>query len=473
MTLRVVDLFSGAGGLALGFQAVGCEIQAAVDLDDVAGQTFRRNFDILQPESHPRVLAGPDFDMDRLDPNEITDRPPDILIGAPPCQGFSRLGRGKLDSLSDEGFAGDPRNALYRRFLEAAELWRPLAVVMENVPGMLSVRGVNYADIVVGELAGLGYRVGYAHLNAAWYGVPQLRERLFFLGLRSDLQKPPIAPTTTHVAPTSEGYLPPFRAKAPVLPFGGDWTLDEGQLVVPASEHMLPAITVSEALDDLVPLTAHLAGNPMPRGDFRSPLPYRCEPHSPYARLMRAWPGFLHSTQVVDHVVRRTPRDYETFRLMKHGDRYPEASRIADQRFENALSQLAAQGKPVTEGSEEWDELRVRFIPPYDREDFHEKWGKLYPDRPSWTVPAHLAKDSYSHIHHDSAQARMISIREAARLQSFPDGFGFCGNMGDCFRQIGNAVPPLLAWHIADVLLKSLGSSGRSPCDAYGLLPHQ
>ena len=81
---------------------------------------------------------------------------------------------------------------------------------------------------------------------------------------------------------------------------------------------------------------------------------------------------------------------------------------------------------------------------------------------PSWTVVAHLARDTYSHIHYDAAQKRMISVREAARLQSFPDAFEFCGNLGDCFRQIGNAVPPLLAWALADSLLRTLGH--RSTC---------
>ena len=73
---------------------------------------------------------------------------PDIVIGGPPCQAFSRLGRAKLNSLSDDGFRGDPRNVLYRRFLGVVERWRPRAVVMENVPGMLSVSGTNYADVV-------------------------------------------------------------------------------------------------------------------------------------------------------------------------------------------------------------------------------------------------------------------------------------------------------------------------------------
>lgn len=80
---------------------------------------------------------------------------------------------------------------------------------------------------------------------------------------------------------------------------------------------------------------------------------------------------------------------------------------------------------------------------------------------PSWTIPAHLSKDAYSHIHHDSDQARAISVREAARLQSFLDSFRFVGNMGDCYRQIGNAVPPLVSWAIAQVLMESLGFSAR------------
>jgi DNA (cytosine-5)-methyltransferase 1 len=142
---------------------------------------------------------------------------------------------------------------------------------------------------------------------------------------------------------------------------------------------------------------------------------------------------------------------------MRHGDRYPAAKEIAEARFQEALDQLRKEGKAPAADSNEWKALRKHYVPPYDVEEFLEKWGKLRPDRPSWTVPAHLAKDSYSHIHPDSNQARMISVREAARLQSFPDGFHFCGNIGECFRQIGNAVPPLLAWAIAATLLRSLG----------------
>src|SRR6266550_2086097 len=94
---EVIDLFSGAGGLALGFQAAGCHIAAAVDLDAAAGRSFARNFGAMQPEKPPLVLAGSDHDLDRIGLDAITvERPPDILVGGPPCQAFSRLGRGKL-----------------------------------------------------------------------------------------------------------------------------------------------------------------------------------------------------------------------------------------------------------------------------------------------------------------------------------------------------------------------------------------
>lgn len=471
-TLHVIDLFSGAGGLALGFRAAGCRIAAAVDADLRACETFRRNFGALQPEDPPLVLAGPDYSLDRVPINALpVPCAPDILIGGPPCQAFSRLGRGKLDSLSEEGFVGDPRNKLYRAFLAAAAFWQPLAVVMENVPGMLTVAGRNYAHEITAELAELGYHTGYALLNAVWYGVPQYRERVFFIGIRGDVGRRPAVPGTRHDPVLPEGYRPPLRTQGRALPFPGVWERIAGELPVPTLPAPQPGVSVQEAIGDLPPLTDHLSGTSLPRCDFRHPLPYGSAPRGPYARLMRTWPGFPFPSAVSDHVVRRTPRDYDTFRLMRHGDHYPEALRIARQRFEEALRELEPTGTAPVPGSEAWKRLQDRYVPPYDEKDFPEKWGKLFPDRPSWTVPAHLAKDSYSHIHYDSEQARMISVREAARLQSFPDAFQFCGNVGDCFRQIGNAVPPLLAWALAAALLASLGNSPHLPPPWYRTAP--
>jgi len=480
----VVDLFCGAGGFSLGFSAAGCEIIAGADSDEAAAETFRHNFTRLQPGAAPRVHGGADEgNLEELDFAHIADRRPDILIGGPPCQGFSRIGRAKLDSIledaGEEGsFADDPRNDLYRRFLDAAEFWKPSVVVMENVPGMMSVKGINVADHAGWELGKRGFRVGYAVLNAVWYGVPQFRERLFLIGVSREVGGEPELPVPTHIADLPSGYLRPREFQTIPLAF-----VDHYELAMPqALRDAQAATTVGEALDDLPVLTAHLeddrrrvrrgGGRSSMPGESRYPaagdalhdaLPYRTRPHSDYARLMRRWPGFEESAGVTEHAIRRTPRDYETFRRMKPEDRYPEALVIARRRFYEAHDRLAAEGRAPALGSPRYAELERSIIPPYPVEIFVDKWRKLSGAKPSWTIPAHLAKDAYSHIHHDSEQARAVSIREAARIQSFPDAFRFTGNMGDCYRQVGNAVPPLLAWHLAAIALKCMGVSARPP----------
>src|SRR3954454_22345587 len=122
------------------------------------------------------------------------------------------------------------------------------------------------------------------------------------------------------------------------------------------------------------------------------------------------------------------------------------------------IATLRASGTVIREGSAEYERLKDSIVPPYDASKFPNKWRKMWRDQPARTLMAHLGKDSYSHIHYDSEQARTISVREAARLQSFPDGFVFCGTMNPAFRQIGNAVPPVLAWRLATQLRNTLAS---------------
>src|ERR687891_1140780 len=141
---------------------------------------------------------------------------------------------------------------------------------------------------------------------------------------------------------------------------------------------------------------------------------------------------------------------------MRPGDEYPEAHEIAEMRFREELKARREAGERVRRCSGAWHDLKRRIVPPYRVDGFPNKWWRLDPERPSRTLMAHLGKDSYSHIHYDSEQARTISVREAARLQSFPDGFRFCGTMNPAFRQIGNAVPPLLALALGKVLREQL-----------------
>ena len=141
---------------------------------------------------------------------------------------------------------------------------------------------------------------------------------------------------------------------------------------------------------------------------------------------------------------------------MKHGEQYPAMYRRAIFRFIDLLLKRHREGRPLLPNTKDWQEARASIVPPYDPHKFPNKWRKLEPDRPSCTLTAHLGKDTYSHIHYASNQARTISVREAARLQSFPDGFIFQGAMNAAFRQIGNAVPPLLANAIAAEIARAL-----------------
>jgi DNA (cytosine-5)-methyltransferase 1 len=227
----------------------------------------------------------------------------------------------------------------------------------------------------------------------------------------------------------------------------------DGRFVpVTAPDEALPAaVTVRAALSDLPWISEHVkAPSDMKRRKVSDKLPYReFTDLTPYQRLMRDWTGFKSGGEVAGNVVRLTPRDFPIFKAMPIGTDYPRARKIAEELFE---ARLAAEKPRPVKGSDRWNELWVEHVPPYDPGKFPNKWWKLDPELPSRTLTAHMGKDTYSHIHWDSRQQRTISVREAARLQSFPDGFRFAGAMNATYRQIGNAVPPLLAKAVASKL---------------------
>jgi DNA (cytosine-5)-methyltransferase 1 len=172
---------------------------------------------------------------------------------------------------------------------------------------------------------------------------------------------------------------------------------------------------------------------------------------------MRSWPGFENDEGISDHVIRYLPRDYAIFARMNPGDQYPQAYAHAVELFNERIAAIRLKtGKALGEKSKEYKEIWTSTVPPYDVGKFPNKWRKMEADAPARTLMAHLGKDGYSHIHYDSKQARTISVREAARLQSFPDGFVLSGSMNPAFKQIGNAVPALLAKAIADNIYKIL-----------------
>jgi len=381
----------------------------------------------------------------------------DFLAAGLPCQAFARIGRSKLRSVAGEenAFRNDPRAGLYRRFLQFVEETQPLAILIENVPDILNFGGHNVPEDICKTLEIAGYRAGYTILNAAYFGVPQVRERLFVVAIAKELDVTPEFPAPQHFLDLPKGYEGSRRVALKYV----DSTSRYFHQIMTPHPTLKRAVGVREALEDLPRISEHIVAPSIIRGRrLNDMLPYRNPNNgiSAYAFAMRHWPNFETGRMVDGHLVRLTPRDFPIFARMRNGGDYPHARDVAEGMFREALSRLGAAC--VDKRSKAYRELYAGIVPPYDPHKFPNKWWKLDPSRPSRTLTAHMGKDTYSHIHYDSTQCRTVSVREAARLQSFPDGFTFAGAMNAAFRQIGNAVPPLLAFAIAEVLKAQLQS---------------
>jgi DNA (cytosine-5)-methyltransferase 1 len=448
---RVLDLFSGCGGLSLGFQRAGFCSVGGIEVDPHAAASYARNF---HQGSHQEHFAKA-RDIRTVDMADFLQVPVadvvtavDVVIGGPPCPSFTRVGRAKLREVMShpEAYKLDERTTLYLHALRVIEETKPLTVLIENVPDVLNQGGRSVGDEIAQHLREMGYAVAYTLLNAANYGVPQMRDRFFLLAYALELRVTPRFPDPTHWLEIPRGYE---GSRGVALKLLGDLSSHQ-YFAPPATPHegLIPAITATDALADLPVITEHLA-SPQKRGAqrFDRPIPYPIRPigQKSYAATMRKWPGFESTGELRDHVTRALgPRDLRLFARMKAGDDYPAAHRLAMNLWRQARS------KP--------EELRA-YVPPYDPTKFPNKWRKMEPDAPARTLMAHIGKDTYSHIHYDSTQARTITVREAARLQSFPDGFMFSGTMNPAFRQIGNAVPPLLAFQLARHMWSALSSA--------------
>ena len=462
---RLLDLFAGCGGLSLGFQAAGFEISAAVEIDPYASLSHALNFHEGSEEaSKPRdICSPPETRVAELNLGPAAEAF-DVIVGGPPCQAFARVGRPKLREINDhpQAFVHDPRAQLYLQWLQYVDACKPLAVLMENVPDVLNHGGQNIAEEICEVLEDKGYVGGYTLLNAVYYGVPQMRERMFMIAYRKEIADRVNFPQPTHWADLPSGY-DGSRSVALKLLRKKNGSEHAYHYVDPpaACEDHPVAVTAFQAIGDLPPIDARaqLRSGKLKRGArrFDQPLAWDVsrEP-SEFAHLMRAWPSFEARDRLYDHVIRFLPRDYDLFARMNAGDQYPQAWQHAQHMLEERLASLRQKGEEVLSGTKEYERLFREHVPPYDVNKFPNKWRKMWPEAPARTLMAHLGKDSYSHIHYDSSQARTISVREAARLQSFPDGFVFAGTMNPAFRQIGNAVPPLLAKALADVMMRTL-----------------
>lgn len=461
---RVLDLFAGCGGISLGFQTAGCRIDAAIEADEQAAATHALNFhtngDAARTALHAQARDITKFEpadlVRELDLGGVTNAF-DVVVGGPPCQAYTRVGRAKLREIAEHprAFKIDPRADLYLRYLHYVRATQPLAILVENVPDILNFGGHNVMAEIAEALEAIGYTARYTLINAVFHGVPQMRDRVFLIAYHRDLGAAVQFPSATRqmALPVGYGSTRSVALKHVDL-FGGGFFAhaDQGGPALPGP------VTCGEAIGDLPRITQHLSGKLRPgvrRFDTLAAYPAYKRTLAAYPQLMRNWPGFENSVGVQDHVIRHLPRDIDTFREMPNGAEYPAA---------HATAMAIWQRRVVVEGflagrslsGRERDDLKKSIVPPYPLNSFPNRWWKLRKDYPSRTLMAHIGKDTYSHIHYDSRQARVISVREAARLQSFPDGFRFCGAMNAAFRQIGNAVPPLLAQRLAEVMLSAI-----------------
>lgn len=352
--LTCVDLFCGAGGISRGFLDAGYNVVLGVDYDDAALKTFQMNhgnacamkLDLFDSDNIEKIVQY-------LESNEISNL--DVLVGGPPCQGFSYAGKMEID---------DKRNFLYLAMVKLTARLKPKAVLLENVLAMVEAHGGVGAKRIIDDFSKIGYKMSCKVLFAPDYGVPQIRKRVFFVGLRD----------------TSQNF--------------------EFPCAVLDSSHY---ITTEEAISDLPSLQDE--NGMIIRGTEEQE--YLTEPTSEYQRLMR------NSMKVVRNHIGSVP--IEKTRKM-----------IA----------LVPEGKNYLA-------LPEKFRGMYK---YHEALTRYHSKKPSLTINT----GHRSHFHYK--WNRIPTVRESARLQSFPDDFIFYGNQSEQFKQVGNAVPPLLGKAIAEQL---------------------
>lgn len=401
---RYIDLFSGCGGFSLGLKKAGLECIAAVDFDPQAISTFKANF--------PKVKHVLERDLTKFTPEELSKLIDpgkiDVIVGGPPCQGFSKA---RMVGGSNHGsrLIEDPRRSLFKNYLHYVEFFRPAIFVMENVPGIRSAAGGDFFVAIQNEARKLGYRVHAAPIRAWDYGVPQKRERQLIIGTSCDL---PTFSTALYVQPTHGELEPNATHRRSVQSRGGRGRPRE----------LSDLVTLWEAIGDLPALQAG-EGQMESDYDFKR----RGKHLSSHGREYLEDVAQVHRAEKLTwHVARpHSERDLRDFERLKEG--------------ETSL-QAIARGE------------KMEF--PYDRENFKDRYTRQRRNGLCSTIVAHLSKDGLMFVH--PTQRRSLTVREAARIQSFPDWFVFPKAQTAAFRVIGNAVPPRLGEAIGNGIKKYL-----------------
>lgn len=396
-TYTFIDLFAGCGGLSEGFYRMGFKALAHVEINHWACETLRKRMQYYGYQNADKEVIEHDITADDILEKintAVEGRKVDIIIGGPPCQAYSTAGRVR----DSKGMAVDPRNYLFESYVKILEYYKPKFFVFENVTGLLSAK-VDGSPIFPRIIEALGkeYKVTdnpttLVH-NTANYGVPQLRKRVIIMGVRKDIDS--IEVSDLYKSVTKTHWIP----EAP----------DEDRIGL---QHF---VDVKQAIGDLPKVEP---GQDASTDTFF----YPCN-NSFLKRI-----GKKGVYPLMDHIARKNNAlDRERFTVMIHNH---------------------------------WTfgQLR-REMPQYEHEHarvFDNSYVVQWWDLPSKTILAHIHKDGFQFIHPDEEQARTFTVREAARIQSFPDDFEFAGSRGEKYKQIGNAVPPLFAEALAKAVRENL-----------------
>jgi DNA (cytosine-5-)-methyltransferase len=350
MKPTVIDLFAGVGGLSLGFEMEGFDILLANEFDQSIATAYKEN------HKSTNVVVG---DITSLDLSKVFGEyvnKIDVVIGGPPCQGFSQ--KGKRKTINDE------RNFLFKHYVEVVKFVKPKYFVMENVPNLLTAEKGFFLNEIKGLFKDYGYSIRYGILNAADYGVPQNRRRAIIIGK--------------------------YLANPPELP-------------LPCKQKL----TIWDAISDL----AYLESG---EGEFEQE--YRNSPKSDYEKKMRKESKILYNHMATKH------------------------SALALER----LSLI-----PPNAGKEVLPKKHIT------KSVYSGTWSRMKQNDVAVTITTRFDTPSSGKFTHPFLN-RAITVREAARLQSFPDTFKFIGSKMSQMKQVGNAVPPLLARKIAHVIMNDI-----------------
>lgn len=503
MPYKIVDLFAGPGGLGEGFASYqggskfGIALSAEMEASAHKTLTLRSFFRHIQgdaralsayydychkddaahpsesvplawkkatEEAHQLTLGDPGHNrrLDDLLAGASLDERETVLIGGPPCQAYSLVGRSRNKGKGDYVAEEDHRHFLYKEYLRILHASRPSVFVMENVKGMLSSRlngKLIFHDILrdlsdpgkaLGKGRGLRYTIhslvtpvsfkpgmepdsidaNAFIIEAEKYGIPQARHRVILLGVREELGydgRYLLAESEPLSVQEAIGALPPLRSKLSK----GD-TAELWRSTVKEQARKLQADAQKKGYEQLALFLQHAAGG-LGQNLETGALRYRHVDHASTPSTFRSWVhdhrlDVLLNHESRSHMASDLGRYFYTSAFGKMTERTPKGHR------DFPLNGLAPEHKNWESG---------HFI---DR--FRVQLGF----QPSTTITSHIAKDGHYFIHHDPGQCRSLTVREAARLQTFPDNYFFQGNRTQQYHQVGNAVPSLLAHQIAGIV---------------------